>query len=630
MANSVKILVAYHKPSPLLPSETFVAINGGRALLSGNGKDVEWLKENTIGDDTGDNISKENRRYNEMTVLYWAWKNYEKLENPEYIGFMHYRRHFIFKEWTKPDGGQWEFRPEYNAEKYTDYLACSQENIRRNLEGNDCIYALAETEVTVYEQYRNGPMHLIEDLDLILDIIRRSDNQMIKIAAEKYIHGKRNYFANMFIMRKKLFHEYCQWIFPILEEFDKQRNYENLSYEEIRFFVSERLTGIFIQYLMDKGAKCKPLPITLIDFPDNPEKLEPAFAENNIPVVFSVDDTYAPMLSVTLQSLIEHSSAQKNYDLFVLTENLNAFNKNMLQKQVAGRKNFSLRFFSVKHLITDEIRKKLYIEIHVSLATYFRFFIPRIFNQFKKIIYLDADLLICNDIAKLFEITLHDNWLAAVLDIRESIPVKLKMKVSGQNWHEYVTKVLKLKDPYKYFQAGVLIYDIQKFIENNLELRLFKALDIIKVPILSDQDIMNAVFYGHVEFIPTNWNLEWQIPLEFNDYRKLLPIKYFEAYQTALENPYIIHYASSRKPWNEPNIGLADKWWEVAKKTIYYNYFLKRDFSKEYSLNKEQLKIINSLLNKKALFYKISYKLSIGKFKKRLKEKYNNIKNMTK
>lgn len=51
-----------------------------------------------IGDDTGENISNKNDYYNEMTAVYWAWKNYEELGNPDYIGLMHYRRHFIFDE----------------------------------------------------------------------------------------------------------------------------------------------------------------------------------------------------------------------------------------------------------------------------------------------------------------------------------------------------------------------------------------------------------------------------------------------------------------------------------------------------------------------------------------------------
>ena len=45
-----------------------------------------------IGDNTGDNISVKNNRFCELIAQYFAWKNYDKLDNPDYIGFWYYRR----------------------------------------------------------------------------------------------------------------------------------------------------------------------------------------------------------------------------------------------------------------------------------------------------------------------------------------------------------------------------------------------------------------------------------------------------------------------------------------------------------------------------------------------------------
>ena len=97
--NKLKILVSYHKPSTLIKNDIFIPIHVGRDLKDKESKDgkinlddYNWLLENMIGDNTGDNISSKNRKYCELTAIYWAWKNYEKIGNPEYIGFMHYRR----------------------------------------------------------------------------------------------------------------------------------------------------------------------------------------------------------------------------------------------------------------------------------------------------------------------------------------------------------------------------------------------------------------------------------------------------------------------------------------------------------------------------------------------------------
>ena len=77
---SVKILVGYHKPFTLFKSDILVPIQGERASVNQTSKDgkldkldIKWLLNNTIGDDTGENLSKENRYINEMSCIYWAW-----------------------------------------------------------------------------------------------------------------------------------------------------------------------------------------------------------------------------------------------------------------------------------------------------------------------------------------------------------------------------------------------------------------------------------------------------------------------------------------------------------------------------------------------------------------------------
>ncbi len=100
---SVKILVAYHKKAPLIKNDFIEPIHAGRSVALENSKDgkisaeeYQWMLENMMGDDTGDNISNLNRYFNEMTAIYWAWKNYDKIGNPDFFGFMHYRSIFLF------------------------------------------------------------------------------------------------------------------------------------------------------------------------------------------------------------------------------------------------------------------------------------------------------------------------------------------------------------------------------------------------------------------------------------------------------------------------------------------------------------------------------------------------------
>jgi hypothetical protein len=86
MNPNVKIFVSYHKNCEIIKNEIIIPIQVGASL--GN----DYL--DMIRDNTGDNISIKNSLYSELTAQYWAWENVEA----DYYGFMHYRRHFIFRD----------------------------------------------------------------------------------------------------------------------------------------------------------------------------------------------------------------------------------------------------------------------------------------------------------------------------------------------------------------------------------------------------------------------------------------------------------------------------------------------------------------------------------------------------
>ena len=73
------------------------------------------------------------------------------------------------------------------------------------------------------------------------------------------------------------------------------------------------------------------------------KKVEPAFLQNNIPVVFAVDNNYAPYLSVCLESLINSSSITNNYDIWILDGGLSADIRYKLQSLIHNKRNFSIR-----------------------------------------------------------------------------------------------------------------------------------------------------------------------------------------------------------------------------------------------------------------------------------------------
>lgn len=85
MKKNIKIIVATHKKYKMPVDEIYLPMHVGA-----DGKEsLGYIKDNS-----GDNISYKNPYFCELTGLYWAWKNI----NADYIGLVHYRRHFIMKK----------------------------------------------------------------------------------------------------------------------------------------------------------------------------------------------------------------------------------------------------------------------------------------------------------------------------------------------------------------------------------------------------------------------------------------------------------------------------------------------------------------------------------------------------
>lgn len=169
--NKVKLLICYHKPAYLLKDNVMTPIHVGRAnakvRMGEENPDYQWLVNNMIGDDTGENISNKNDYYNEMTAVYWAWKNYEELGNPDYIGLMHYRRHFIFDENITDVVNVKNF----DESSYKSFLRYDERKMSDFVDGYDFIAHIGEVP-NVYQHYIRNQRK--EDLDRAIEIVLKN------------------------------------------------------------------------------------------------------------------------------------------------------------------------------------------------------------------------------------------------------------------------------------------------------------------------------------------------------------------------------------------------------------------------------------------------------------------------
>ena len=247
---NVKILVSYHDEHKLLKSDILLPIQTGCA-------NAPRLFEGMLRDDTGENISADNDRYCELSAQYWAWKNYEELGNPDYIGFMHYRRHFMFDGWAgNPDWcwlpkGNVYFVP-YITEKYMEHF--SREHIERQLACCDAI-VLSPYDVlnlpngvrTLREQFAKLPKQKIEIFDTFIKTAKQLHPDYLS-SIEQIENGSVQYLCNMFVMKKKMFMEYNEFCFPILKALDDAVDSSEMDEIALRFlgYIGEFCLSIFI------------------------------------------------------------------------------------------------------------------------------------------------------------------------------------------------------------------------------------------------------------------------------------------------------------------------------------------------------------------------------------------------
>lgn len=523
------------------------------------------------GDNTGDNISERRKSFCELTTQYWAWKNEKDFD---YYGFGHYRRYLSFSDEQLEEDLWGNVIINYLNQKNINKLCLHEKNMTDKIYQYDLLIGKGwDTRraniKSVREQYNLAEDLDVKDLDLMIDILN-SKYPEFSNAAKKYLEGTKLYSCNLFIMKKDLFNQYSEWLFDLMFEFEKQADISLYSEERYRTVghLAERLAGIYYTYLMD-NTTCRIAELqTCVIMNTNPvEKITPVFNSKCIPIVLASNNAFAPMLGVCLKSIVLNSSEDSNYDIVIFNKDISLTNQKEICDIIKGHKNFSVRFLDISQKIEDY---DLRVHDHISVETYFRFLIQDIMSEYKKVIYLDCDIIVKADLAELYAIDMGNNVIAASKDADFIGQVNHK----NSTLKKYAYEKLKLKNPYNYFQAGVLMFNIE---ELNREYKVSDLLEFAQKDEYKymDQDILNILFENKVKYFDLNWNLLSDCAgYRVNNVIKFAPMHLYEEYLEARKNPYIIHYAGYLKPWHNPHEDFAYEFWNVARQTSYYEKLL--------------------------------------------------------
>ncbi|QAR35027.1 DUF4422 domain-containing protein [Latilactobacillus curvatus] len=216
---NIKVLVATHKDYKMPKDEIYLPVFVGNALHPENNPGFQ-------GDDDGENISLKNKNYNELTAIYWAWKNLDA----DVIGLVHYRRYL-------GTARKKDFSSILDAKEIESFFN----------QGYDVIVPKKRDYLieSNYSHYVNS--HEKEPMDELERVIRQDYPEYMD--SYKYVmENHKAHMFNMFIMKKENFNRYCKWMFNILSIIEDNIDISNYnSYEKrVYGFLSELMLDIWL------------------------------------------------------------------------------------------------------------------------------------------------------------------------------------------------------------------------------------------------------------------------------------------------------------------------------------------------------------------------------------------------
>lgn len=276
--------------------------------------------------------------------------------------------------------------------------------------------------------------------------------------------------------------------------------------------------------------------------------------DNKINIVFASDNNYAQHTAVAMASVLVNTKVPQRIQFYLIDDEIQPGNKEKITKTVQNLGG-NIEFIKIKNSRLEDC----YVSGELSRASYFRLDIANILDEsIEKIIYLDCDLLVYDDIEKMWQLDMGGKPVAATCDLGIMASARVRKQKN---------KFIGLPFDAPYFNAGVLIMDLKKWRDGNYAEAIIDLATQNKYP-NHDQDALNKFFMNNWQEIPLRWDV---IPPVFNLFLKILikPDLRKKAIEAKL-NPAIFHYAGGYKPWEyEIHDGFNDKYYEYLKLTEY-------------------------------------------------------------
>ena len=274
------------------------------------------------------------------------------------------------------------------------------------------------------------------------------------------------------------------------------------------------------------------------------------------PIVLACDEKYLKYSSVTIASIISNANKNFYYKIFIISDQISNENQNLLKKWISNYHNFSLDFIIMNQLQNENF----FLNSYQSKAVYYRLYIPKLFEKYKRVLYLDSDIIVDQDISDLISMDFKEYLAMGITDyVEKSIKEKDPCYPA-----DYFYNTLKLKSPKNYINAGVILFNIKKINELKISEEFINIRHTVKEPIYQDQCLLNCIFGKFsiegigTKIISHKYNFfrgaNSDVNITYSYLFKNRFLRFLKLSKKENASFYIYHFLTHLKPWNSKRI----------------------------------------------------------------------------
>lgn len=298
---------------------------------------------------------------------------------------------------------------------------------------------------------------------------------------------------------------------------------------------------------------------------------------NTIPIVIAFTPNYFIPAATCLYSIFMNTESESRMHIIcLLSEDIPEWLRQKIQLVGGERAQYS--FVNLQGRLRD-----IYVDAKYTEAASYRLLLPDLLPEYDKVVYIDCDVIVRNDLGKLYRtINLENNYLAAVFEAPMDFQVE-RFKALGCN-------------PMEYINSGFLIMNLELMRRDNMVEKFIEAskADYLEFP---DQDVLNQLCKGRIIGLPPYYNSIRSFYLP--QYKSFFLRKYTEQDWIDVHRHGTVHYTGA-KPWNRFTIEFRLWWryyvqlpveikeeWKVNKR-MYFLFRLNETMCGSYIIDKTQ------------------------------------------